>query len=155
VAAPEIRSSDEVSEMSDFPDESGDSRVMNDGGRLRRGGCSCGAVRFEVKGEPDVVGTCHCTDCRKATGSTYVYYGDWPRSAFTSWGSAIEFRGRSFCPICGSRLFHLSDAKAEIMLGALDAAPGDLAPTREGWIKRREHWLVPIVGTGQFDQDPE
>ena len=130
------------------------SPVTSDSGRIRRGGCGCGAVRFEVKGEPYVVGTCHCTDCRKATGSTYVYYGDWPRSAFTSFGEARVFKGRSFCPNCGSRLFHLSDEKAEIMLAVLDDAPGDLEPVQEGWIKRREHWLVPIAGTNQFDQDP-
>jgi len=140
--------------MRNFPDASASSRMMSDGGRIRRGGCSCGAVRFEVKGEPYVVGTCHCTDCRKATGSTYVYYGDWPRSACTSSGDARVFKGRSFCPNCGSRPFHLSDEKAEIMLGALDDAQGDLAPAQEGWIKRRERWLVRITGTKQFDQDP-
>jgi hypothetical protein len=62
--------------------------------------------------------------------------------------------GRSFCPVCGSRLFHLSDDEVEIMVGSLDEAPSDLRPTREGWIKRREHWLAPIAGTDQFDHDP-
>jgi hypothetical protein len=140
--------------MNEYLDASATSRMVSDGGP-RRGGCGCGAVRFEMMGEPEVVGTCHCTDCRKATGCAYFYYGDWPRSAFTSSGNTSEFKGRSFCPICGFRVFHLSDEKAEIMLGALDDAPGDLAPTQEGWIKRREHWLAPIVGTKQFDQDLE
>jgi hypothetical protein len=132
-----------------------DDPMVGDGRRKRHGGCSCGAVRFEVTGDPYVIGTCHCTDCRKAAGAAFVYYADWPRSDFVSSGTTSEFRGRSFCPICGSRLFHLSDEKAEVMLGALDDAPGDLTPTQEGWIKRREHWLAPVAGTKQFDQDPE
>ena len=45
-----------------------------------------------------------------------------------------HYGGRSFCPVCGSRLFHLSDEQAEINLSALDLAPGDLLRTREGWI---------------------
>jgi hypothetical protein len=28
--------------------------------------------------------------------------------------------GRSFCPACGSRVFHLSEAIAEVIIGALD-----------------------------------
>ena len=103
-----------------------------------------------VRGEPDVVGTCHCTECRKATGGAFLSYADWPRAAFSSTGEAREFAGRSFCPNCGSRLFHLSTDKVEIMLGALDDAPSDLRPTREGWTKRREHWLTPIQDAGQY-----
>ena len=130
-------------------------RLDGDGVRVRCGGCSCGAVRFEVRGEPIAVGTCHCFECRKATGAAYVTYADWPRSAFTSAGHAREYMGRSFCTICGSRLYHLTDDRAEIMLGALDDAPTDLAPAREGWTIRREHWLAPIPGCAQFERDPE
>jgi hypothetical protein len=123
------------------------------GVRLRHGGCSCGAVRFTLRGEPLKVGICHCTECRKATGAVAMAYADWPRSAFTLSGEAREYRGRSLCPISGSRIFHLSSDEVEVMLGALDEAPGDLAPTREGWIKRRERWLTPL-GVPQFEEDP-
>ena len=140
--------------MSDYPVLDPGPKRDPDGVRLRRGGCSCGAVRFEVRGEPMVVGVCHCTECRKATGSAYLLYASWPRDAFTVSGQAREFKGRSSCTVCGSRVFHLSAEKAAIMLGALDEIPGDLRPTREGWIKRREHWLVPVAATDRFDQDP-
>lgn len=140
--------------MSDYPVLDEGPGLDVDGVRLRRGGCSCGAVRFEVRGAPLKVGVCHCIECRKATGAAYVAYADWPRSAFTATGEAREFRGRSFCPICGSRVFHLSEGQAEIMIGALDEVPSDLSPTREGWIIRREHWLIPIAEAGQFERDP-
>ena len=85
-----------------------------DGTRIRRGGCSCGAVRFELRGEPLTVGICHCTDCRKATGSAFFAYADWPPSGFSVTGEAREYHGRSFCPTCGSRLFHRSEDQVEI-----------------------------------------
>ena len=128
----------------------------SNGIRVRYGGCSCGAVRFEVRGEPIKVGVCHCLECRKATGAPCVFYADWPRSCLQFTGAVSEFRGRSFCPICGSRLFHLEEGngQVEIMIGALDDAPSDLLPTREGWIKRRELWLTPVGTAGQFEEDP-
>jgi hypothetical protein len=121
--------------------------------RMRQGGCRCGAVRYEVRGEPTKVGVCHCNDCRRETGSAFVWYADWPRQAFTATGAFRTYAGRSFCPGCGSRLFHLSENEAEIMLGSLED-PSGLQPTREGWIVRRAGWLSPIEGAGQHDRDP-
>jgi hypothetical protein len=48
----------------------------------------------------------------------------------------------------------LGETEAEILLGSLDDAPGDLTPAREGWIVRREHWLAPVAHAGQADGDP-
>ena len=143
-----------MTEPADYPVVKPGPARASDGERLRYGGCSCGAIRFELKGEPLKVGVCHCMECRKATGAIYVTYADWPRSAFKVSGEAREYRGRSFCPTCGSRVFHLSEGQVEIMVGALDDAPSDLTPTREGWIKRREIWLAPIGAAGQFEEDP-
>ncbi len=140
--------------MVEQPNRSRDAGFDQQAVRVRGGGCLCGAVRFSVRGEPLVVGTCHCADRRKATGAAFVFYADWPRSAFTSAGQARVFKGRSFCPACGSRVFHLSEAIAEVMIGALDDAPGDLRPTREGWTIRREHWLAPVADAVQFAKDP-
>ena len=122
--------------------------------RIYEGGCACGSVRYRVTGEPEVVGLCHCADCRKETGSAFLYYADWPRSAFSVEGEYATYEGRSFCPNCGTRLFHLNDETAEIAVGSLDAAPSAFVPEREGWIKRREAWLTAIPEAGQFHQDP-
>ena len=121
---------------------------------IYRGGCRCGAIRFEARGEPLKVGLCHCADCRRETGSTFLYYGDWPSERFASTGDYATFEGRSFCRECGAPVFHLGDGGAEIVLGALDTAPAGFVPTREGWIKRREPWLQPVAGAGQFQEDP-
>lgn len=121
---------------------------------VRGGGCACGAVRYEVRGEPTTVGLCHCADCRKETGSAFLHYGDWPMEAFSTQGAYRTYAGRSFCPECGTRLFHLSETEAEICLGSLDQAPAGLGPLQEGWIIRREHWLAPATGASQHDRDP-
>jgi hypothetical protein len=36
----------------------------------KRGSCLCGALRYEITAEIDGVWMCHCSNCRKASGST-------------------------------------------------------------------------------------
>jgi hypothetical protein len=120
---------------------------------VRNGGCLCGAVRYELRGEPYKSGLCHCTTCRQATGSAFLAYADWTPAQFTSTGAVTTFKGRSFCPVCGSRLFSLTDKQVEIYLGTLDDAPNLIAPIDEGWVKRREPWLHPTEGAGQHRED--
>jgi hypothetical protein len=121
---------------------------------VRTGGCSCGAVRFALKGEPFKLGLCHCTTCRKASGSMFVAYALWPLSASQVEGEVKTFEGRSFCPNCGSRLFELHDNDIEVTVGTLDDAPTGLTPTVEIWVKRREHWLAPVQGASQHEENP-
>ena len=128
---------------------------MADAEVVYEGGCSCGAVRYRLQGPPFKVGVCHCTSCRKETGSVFMPYGDWKAEQFSFTGPTRIWEGRSFCIVCGSRLFSPSPEHVEIKLGTLDAAPTDLVPTVEGWIKRREPWLAPIEGASQHREDPQ
>lgn len=121
--------------------------------RMRTGGCLCGAVRYEVKGEPLRAGLCHWADCRKESGSAFVTFAVWPLAAFEHSGSVATYEGRSFCPACGSRLFCLTENEAELRLGSLDDAPMEIEPLYEVWIKRRESWLHPLQGTDQYRED--
>jgi hypothetical protein len=123
--------------------------------RVREGGCACGAVRYSVQGQPRIVGICHCTTCRKETGSAFSSYADWPASSFQYRGEIKTYNGRSFCPACGSRLFNLSDNTVSVRIGSLDEAPTtDIAPIEEIWVKRREHWLLPLQLVPQYQEDP-
>ena len=38
----------------------------------RTGGCLCGSVRFEVKGDPEMFHACHCRNCQLMTGSAFT-----------------------------------------------------------------------------------
>ncbi|NKL55413.1 GFA family protein [Rhizobium leguminosarum] len=105
---------------------------------IRIGSCLCGAVAYRVEGEPLCTGLCHCADCRKSSGSAFVFFAVWPRQAFSHSGKIATFAGRSFCPVCGGRLFCLREDEVELRRGSLDSPPTDLAPGYEVWIKRRE-----------------
>lgn len=121
--------------------------------RLRSGACQCGAVRYQVAGEPLRIGICHCTDCRQSSGSAFTMFAIWPRSAFQSEGQYSAYKGRSFCRDCGSRLFSLTADEAEIMCGTLHDAPTDMLPAYELWTPRREPWLLHLPWADQFRRD--
>lgn len=116
----------------------------------RRGGCVCGKVRYSVTGDPLRAGLCHCTDCRRTSGSAFAFFAIWPLAAWSSEGPTSSYKGRHFCPACGSRVFALNETEAEIMAGTLDEAPSDLVPQYELWTPRRELWLHALSGAHQF-----
>lgn len=124
------------------------------GERIRTGGCLCGAVRYEVRGEPYVAGLCHCTTCRKLTGSAFSATANWRRDQFELSGEFMTYENRQFCPRCGSRLFWLWDEGVEVFLGTLDEAPHGIKPELEVWTIRREHWLPEIPGTSMHTHNP-
>ncbi len=75
------------------------------------GSCCCGSVRFFIEGKPTVMGTCHCSRCRKLGTSTIVFV---KREQFRliSGEESIETvvpeppykYVRSFCRRCGTSL---------------------------------------------------
>jgi hypothetical protein len=67
-------------------------------------------------------------------------------------GEVKQYRGRHFCPICGSSVFARSDDEIEVHLGALDT-PSQFSPNYELWVVRREDWLPPITGAAQYDRN--
>ena len=117
-----------------------------------KGGCLCGAVRLETSIEPYRVGICHCLDCRKHHGAVFHTFAVFPASAVTVTGKPAEFRGRYFCPACGSSVFGRSGDEIEIPLGTLDA-PNRMTPTYELWVHRREGWLPTFNVTRRYERD--
>jgi hypothetical protein len=109
------------------------------------GGCLCGAVRVVASGPPLRVGVCHCLDCRKHHGAVFHASAIYPASAVVVTGAVGEWRGRCFCPVCGSSVFSRSPGEVEVHLGALDEVDR-FVPTYELWTVRRERWLPAFVG---------
>lgn len=123
------------------------------------GGCNCGRVRYELRGEPTRTGICHCEACRKESGSAFSFFGIWPRAAVTLSGELGGWRSRAgldrFCPHCGSSLFCFDEEaeEIEVKLGTLDGGPSEITPHYELWTIRREHWLAPLATADQHERD--
>lgn len=118
------------------------------------GGCLCGAVRFVASGKPDRVGVCHCLDCRKHHGALFYAAAIFPETAVAIEGETRAFKGRHFCPECGSSVFACTGDEVEVHLGSLDA-PDQLTPTYECWTIRRESFLPPFAGMKRHERDRE
>jgi hypothetical protein len=116
------------------------------------GGCLCGKVRFVATGRPYRVGICHCLDCRKHHGALFHASAIFPQDSVTIEGEAREYRGRHFCPSCGSTVFGRSADEVEVNLGSLDA-PNQLQPSYELWTVRRESWLPPFPLKHHYERD--
>ena len=76
-----------------------------------KGACMCGAVRFEARGEPLRTGMCHCTTCRRNTGSAFTVYAVFPAARLRMLGdetgsyATSEHLTRHFCRVCGAPAF--------------------------------------------------
>lgn len=116
------------------------------------GGCLCGNVRVAATGRPYRVGICHCLDCRKHHGALFAAYAIFPEQAVTVDGETRDYKGRHFCPQCGSSVFARSDGEVEVHLGALDA-PDQLMPIYELWTVRREAWLPTFPLKRRYERD--
>lgn len=116
------------------------------------GGCLCGRVRVIASGRPDRVGLCHCLDCRKHHGALFHASAIFPAERVTIDGKTRAYRGRFFCPRCGSSVFSRTADEVEVNLGALDA-PDQLRPTYELWTLRREAWLPPFPIERRYQRD--
>jgi len=116
------------------------------------GGCLCGDVRIVARGKPYRVGLCHCLDCRKHHGALFFAAAMFPADAVTIEGETRDYRGRHFCPRCGSPVFGRVGDEIEVHLGSLDA-PDQLTPTYELWTIRREAWLPPFPLAHRYDRN--
>ena len=83
------------------------------------GGCQCGAVRYRVTGEPEVVALCHCRMCQKATGSiAWAFFTvrradlEWTRGALAHFRSSAAAT-RGYCASCGTPLSFEADGEVE------------------------------------------
>lgn len=109
-----------------------------------RGGCLCGAVRFEARGRPSRVNHCHCQMCRRSSGAIAQTWATFGRDELTvARGDPAAYRAspratRRFCATCGATLFWSGDGseRIDIAIGAFDAPTGLIAQ-RHDWAAMR------------------
>lgn len=118
-----------------------------------RGSCLCGEIAFEVEGPFERFLNCHCSRCRKATGTAHSCEVIVKAQALR-WlrGEASVMRfdlpnarsfATAFCKICGSPMPHLtrSGREAIILAGAFDEKL-DAAPDRHVHWTSRADWYA-------------
>jgi hypothetical protein len=109
----------------------------------------CGDVRIVATGQPKRVGLCHCLECRKHHGALFYAAAVFAEDAVRIEGETHAYKGRCFCPRCGSSVFARSPGEIEVHPGALDA-PDQLVPSR---VVRRESWLPEFPGLKRYEGD--
>lgn len=116
------------------------------------GSCLCGAVRYEVHGPFLRAGHCHCSRCRKHSGTAVCTQGRVHKEDFHLVAGAEHVRSyrpdggsvKAFCEICGSSLFGGTwpdGPEVSIRLGSVDGDPG-IRPQMHTFVGSKAPWDV-------------
>jgi hypothetical protein len=129
------------------------------------GSCLCRTVRYEITGNMGVFQYCHCSRCRKVTGSAHA------ANLFVSpadfhWLSGEDLVGRfdpgdtkyfatCFCKKCGSSLPWLSKSGRVVIIpaGTLDEDP-KIKPTQNIFCGSRAEWYTHVSDLPENDEMP-
>lgn len=114
------------------------------------GGCLCGGVRYEVTGRFIRAGHCHCSRCRRHSGTAVCTQGRVLREQFRLLSGANLIRVyqpddgavKAFCSVCGSSLFGgtwREGPEVSIRLGTVDGDPG-IRPQYHTFVASRAPW---------------
>lgn len=88
------------------------------------GGCACGAIRYEIVGEPLVCVDCQCRDCTRESGTGHASHMVFLRANVSLSGQASlwdmtadsgNMKTRAFCPTCGAPVYMTFAASPAIL----------------------------------------
>ena len=131
---------------------------------VTKGSCLCGAVAFQISGAFEKFFLCHCSRCRKATGSAHAA-NLFSSTATLTWVSGEDrirtFKvpgtrfEKSFCIECGSALPGLRDNGVGMIVpaGALDSSIG-IRPDAHIFCASRADWDDRLEQVQQLDGRP-
>jgi len=117
---------------------------------MYQGSCLCGSVRFGIDGAIDSIVHCHCSLCRKASGSAFATNGFVRTSDFTitdgrsmlSSFMSTPGRERFFCSSCGSPIFSSNAQdpdRIRIRLGVIDSDVSE-RPISHNFVSSKADW---------------
>jgi hypothetical protein len=115
------------------------------------GSCLCGGVRYQVTGTLGPVALCHCTMCRKASGSAFASNAAVPDDGFHLGAGAALVQAyesspgkfRHFCRRCGSPLWSVDPQMpgwVRLRIGGLDGDPG-VRPALHYGVESKAPWF--------------
>jgi hypothetical protein len=126
------------------------------------GSCLCGGIRYEIDGELGQFGYCHCTSCRKASGSAHGANVAVDRESFRLLAGAELLREyesspgkrRVFCSRCGSPMYAYLTKSPDVIrvrLGSLDTPLYD-RPRAHTWVSDKATWETIEGSVPQFPE---
>ena len=126
--------------------------------RVLKGGCQCGAVRFEAAGEPKWIAHCHCANCRGQVSGAYATWIAFAADSvrFTE-GAPRHFASspgvkRGFCADCGTPLTYAGPkwrGELHLLAGSLDD-PEAVTPTIHVYFDEALDWVRPGDGLPRY-----
>ncbi len=127
-----------------------------------KGSCCCGEVTFTLTSPPTMMGTCHCSRCRKIGASTFVFVR---RDAFTLLSGAASITtfnpqapykySRSFCSRCGTALGEVTSSAETFPVAANcfdDELP--LGNLFHEFVQEKPNWYAICDAAQQFPAHP-
>ena len=133
--------------------------------KISRGSCLCNAITYQFSGPEFVFQYCHCSRCRKFTGSAHAANIIIDPKQF-EWLGGEELVGRyehpeanhfatCFCTRCGSSLPWLAKSGRSMVIpaGTLDEDPG-IRPTQNIFWHDRAPWQKEVADLVQYDELP-
>ncbi|WP_300556173.1 GFA family protein [Maricaulis sp.] len=119
-----------------------------------RGGCQCGAIRFEITKKPLTLYCNHSLDSQQETSSAFSMSLLVPRDGFKylkGGPKTFEIKNETgkakksalFCEKCGTRIAHDTEGNPSISVkaGSLDDR-ANLKPVGHIWVKHAQGWTV-------------
>ncbi len=125
------------------------------------GKCYCGAVRYRVADEFQYALNCHCSNCRRTTGSAFKPFAGIEREKLTVtqgadklliYGQQPEKAHDAHCRVCGSLLYSLvRDGKwVHVTMGTLVDAPS-IRPSAHIFVGSKAPWFTIADRLPQFE----
>jgi hypothetical protein len=105
--------------------------------RVLSGGCLCGAVQYKVRDAFRYAMNCHCSQCRRATGSAVA------KGAESLAIDGTPDNHNAFCKRCGSLLYSMvrDGTYVHVTYGTLADAPA-LRPTAHIHVGSKAPWFT-------------
>lgn len=128
--------------------------------RMLVGKCFCGAVQYAVADAFAYAMNCHCSNCRRTTGSAFKPFAGIERGAFgvTRGQDELMIHGDdkandSHCRACGSLLFSIvrDGAFVHVAMGTLVDAPS-IRPTKHIFVGSKAPWFTITDDLPQFQE---
>ena len=124
------------------------------------GQCLCGAVQYTVSDEFQYALNCHCSDCRRSTGSAFKAFAGIERTKLniTRGQEQILIFGDAqanhdvHCQVCGSLLYSVvhDGKRVHVTLGTLVDTPA-IRPTAHIFVADKAPWFEITDNLPQHD----